>query len=294
MSVLPPNEESSATPHSLTLFCVICSQSVSAAADSDILYCPTCEHGYGLRPCEHCGAVNQVVMNGGRSGPWVCVFCRIKNPALPLIGLGTATVAQRAMELEKRGVEPGLDELKMVGGFTIVGGNGFGLKPSSVCSVLTRPDAAYVHVEIGEGRGRAVTIPYDVMTALDVAGGAKTTGRAFIGGGFGLQGVLEGMLVAAALNQAMKRTTMNTGMHIGATNGEILLHHGSLDSQAIRRTLSPLWTRWEAAKRSSTTPSAQPVDDHVQLLARLGELRDAGVLTEEEFAAKKAEILARL
>ena len=31
-----------------------------------------------------------------------------------------------------------------------------------------------------------------------------------------------------------------------------------------------------------------------ELLKRLGELRDAGVLSDEEFSAKKAEILARM
>jgi hypothetical protein len=35
-------------------------------------------------------------------------------------------------------------------------------------------------------------------------------------------------------------------------------------------------------------------DAPVELLARLSELRDAGVLSEEEFAAKKAELLARM
>ncbi|MFC7105344.1 SHOCT domain-containing protein [Nonomuraea rubra] len=31
-----------------------------------------------------------------------------------------------------------------------------------------------------------------------------------------------------------------------------------------------------------------------ELIAKLGELRDAGVLSEEEFQAKKAELLSRL
>ena len=45
---------------------------------------------------------------------------------------------------------------------------------------------------------------------------------------------------------------------------------------------------------SSPDVSAQSKDTHAQLelLAQLGELRKAGVLTEEEFAKKKAEILS--
>jgi hypothetical protein len=37
---------------------------------------------------------------------------------------------------------------------------------------------------------------------------------------------------------------------------------------------------------------AAPQPDLVDQLRRLGELRDAGILTEEEFAAQKAKLLA--
>ncbi len=43
-------------------------------------------------------------------------------------------------------------------------------------------------------------------------------------------------------------------------------------------------------QRIAPAPTASALD----LLARLGELRDAGVLTEDEFQAKKAELLLRL
>ena len=41
----------------------------------------------------------------------------------------------------------------------------------------------------------------------------------------------------------------------------------------------------------ATTPSADTVTDQIK---RLGELRDLGLLTKDEFDAKKAELLARL
>jgi len=40
--------------------------------------------------------------------------------------------------------------------------------------------------------------------------------------------------------------------------------------------------------------AAPPADDPVEQLRKLAGLKDAGILTEEEFAAKKAEILSRL
>lgn len=41
-------------------------------------------------------------------------------------------------------------------------------------------------------------------------------------------------------------------------------------------------------------PSAAKPVDSIEQLRQLGNLRDAGVLTDEEFAAKKAEILGRI
>jgi hypothetical protein len=47
--------------------------------------------------------------------------------------------------------------------------------------------------------------------------------------------------------------------------------------------------------QAAPTPAAAPMaPDPIEQLRRLGELRDAGILTEEEFATKKAEILSRL
>jgi Short C-terminal domain len=52
-----------------------------------------------------------------------------------------------------------------------------------------------------------------------------------------------------------------------------------------------------AAPETEAAPAetaAAPSMDPIELLSKLGELRDRGVLTEEEFAAQKAKILAQL
>jgi hypothetical protein len=41
-------------------------------------------------------------------------------------------------------------------------------------------------------------------------------------------------------------------------------------------------------------PATQRADGSTELLAKLAELRDAGVLTEEEFADKKRDVLSRM
>lgn len=43
----------------------------------------------------------------------------------------------------------------------------------------------------------------------------------------------------------------------------------------------------------AAAPAASGTDDMISQLQKLGELRDQGILTDEEFAAEKAKVLAR-
>lgn len=49
-----------------------------------------------------------------------------------------------------------------------------------------------------------------------------------------------------------------------------------------------------SAPATATPPLAAPQNDVMAQLAKLGDLKTAGVLTEEEFSLKKAELLGRL
>ncbi len=79
----------------------------------------------------------------------------------------------------------------------------------------------------------------------------------------------------------------------------------------VQRRQQQRWAAQDAAA-AATMPVAQPVvaaapapapapapaaatqgiDDQIERLTKLAQLREAGVLTDEEFAAKKAQILA--
>ena len=61
----------------------------------------------------------------------------------------------------------------------------------------------------------------------------------------------------------------------------------------VRAFVDTVKTQMEAAK-SSAAPSSEQPTDLIDQLEKLGKLHTAGVLTDEEFSAKKAEILARL
>lgn len=68
-----------------------------------------------------------------------------------------------------------------------------------------------------------------------------------------------------------------------------LVGRGDEVKQFVATALSTLAQAQNPA--TAAPPASADVTDQ---LAKLGQLRDAGVLTDEEFAAKKAELLARL
>ncbi|MFZ2512289.1 MAG: SHOCT domain-containing protein [Gordonia sp. (in: high G+C Gram-positive bacteria)] len=74
----------------------------------------------------------------------------------------------------------------------------------------------------------------------------------------------------------------------------------------VQRRQQQRWAAQDAAAPPAPAPvpvAAQPsalaaasgasaIDDQIERLTKLAQLRDAGVLTEDEFTAKKAQILA--
>lgn len=273
----------------IELPCMDCGAIAGVAGDATDFDCSECGASYAFRICAGCGAVDRVpTPTSGRE--WRCTYCLTTN-TIPRRGGGIATAVQLHEELAPRGLLTD-SPISILGGFTVIGGNGFPLIPGDVCSVLALPDSARIMVEIGGGT--AVAIAYADITSLELGGGKKTSGTTFFGGGFGLQGALEGIAAASILNSLSSKTVINTGFHVGSVNGEAILHHGAFTPELIRRLLSALWTRTDAAKRRATDHNSHGPRDPIEMLRRLGELRDSRIVTEEEFAAKKAELLPKI
>ncbi len=55
-----------------------------------------------------------------------------------------------------------------------------------------------------------------------------------------------------------------------------------------------VYARLEELRHSDEPKAVQPQSTALDQLRKLGELRDAGILTEDEFATKKSELLARM
>jgi len=64
-------------------------------------------------------------------------------------------------------------------------------------------------------------------------------------------------------------------------------------SNRVSRRQADRWAQQEPQQGYSVAPPAPAAEpDPIERLKELGELRDKGVLTEEEFAAQKAKVLA--
>jgi len=107
-------------------------------------------------------------------------------------------------------------------------------------------------------------------------------------------GALEGAGMALLLTKLSQRTTTNTVMRIATTSGEIWLHHGQWTPQEVRIVLASLWARYAGSDKRTKETGAGVPDSAVDVLTKLADLHRSGALTDEEFAAKKAELLARM
>lgn len=75
--------------------------------------------------------------------------------------------------------------------------------------------------------------------------------------------------------------------------GSVQKEAGKALTDSVRAKISNLASTGAAEVAAPAAPSADAADPMAQI-KQLGELRDAGLLTDDEFAAKKAEILSRI
>jgi hypothetical protein len=263
----------------LEIRCANCDVTSQVNRSAASMTCPDCKGVFTFHECEVCRSIEQTGPDMARGNRWRCRFCFGVNKLDRKMPAHTA--GARHAELDSRGLAS-RDDVRMLGGFTHVGGTGFKIAPGSVCSVTGRVGTVVVRVEVGPATGEEAAMRYNDVTKMEVGGGAVTSGGGYFGGGFGT-GALEGIAVASLLNALTQKKKVNTGLHIGSTNGEVLLHHGQYLPTLIRNKLSPMFARHDAAKHQSRLEPSMAPQDPLSQLERLVGLRDAGVLSDAEF-----------
>jgi hypothetical protein len=136
---------------------------------------------------------------------------------------------------------------------------------------------------------RSLELSTAQIRSLKVEGpGLVKTGGGVVGGGFGVDGAIAGIAIAAALNALTTTSRINTLIYLNWTQGEIFLHTDVVEPEPLRIALSATFAAVEASK------NAAPLDsdaDWISRLERLAALHSTGSLTDEEFTAAKARLL---
>ena len=80
------------------------------------------------------------------------------------------------------------------------------------------------------------------------------------------------------------------GLLRGVARTAVIAGTATSVSNRVSRRQGARWAEQEQ-QQAPAAPAAGGGDDVIDQLKQLGELRDSGVLTEEEFAAQKAKLL---
>lgn len=147
-------------------------------------------------------------------------------------------------------------------------------------------DAKYLYFEKGTLRTDSQQVPISQVLDVDVAQTMTQKARSVFNVTVRIQrgSVPEIVVMADIPNGREAQRVINDAAHAARTaitqaqNTSTVQYVGQVPGQA---------------QQPAAAPAAAEVDPIAQL-EKLGSLRDAGILTEEEFAAKKADILSRM
>lgn len=128
--------------------------------------------------------------------------------------------------------------------------------------------------------------------------GLTKTGGGFIGGGFGVVGAAEGMAIAGVLNALTTCVKIKTVLRIEAAQPELYFVNTQVEPEALRIGLSRALGAIRQAKSAATNADGgedRPYQKSAaERLVEVTRLHDDGLLTDEEYQAKRTEIISQL
>ena len=95
----------------------------------------------------------------------------------------------------------------------------------------------------------------------------------------------------SGLLRGMARTAAVVGTAT-ATRNAVNRHAANKNARAYSQAMNQAYATQTRPVQAAPAPAAAPPQDTVSQLERLGALKQQGILTEEEFEAQKAKILA--
>ena len=103
---------------------------------------------------------------------------------------------------------------------------------------------------------------------------------------------------AYMMGKSAERASAAQAQQDQAQNEQIVQMQQQLAEQQAQQSAAMMPPQYAPAPTPAPTPqplgATAPTQDPVAMLKQLGELKDAGVLTEDEFQAKKADLLRQI
>lgn len=186
-------------------------------------------------------------------------------------------------------------DTRAVRGCTVVGGYGLAFPTGTTGVFGCGPEGA----GFWPYEGLTLVCGYDDVLGLDVGGPGKTRkGCGVIGGGFGLLGMLEGMVVASVLNRLMTKVEVNSLIALTMPKASLIVHTASATPAELKVYLAPIRGRVVASRARSgqSDPAARDAagQDPLGQLERLKQLLDGGILNGEEYEQLRRKLVQGL
>ncbi len=283
----------------VAITCATCGAGIVGPPTATSYACIACGGRYLLCHCPQC-SVETHMSTEALGKDQVCVSCG-RKAKWSVWAASATTLGQVSSSLRLPPEEAADADRRSVSGVGISATGFAQVGRGTGCSLVFNRDAVTLRALEPNGEWIVVaTIPLDEVTMLQVGGpGAQsnTSGGGWSGGGFGAKGIVEGVLIAGALNALTQRTktTIETVVTLRAGSRELSLLNSSVAPEALQVVLRPTFIRIEAAQAKRSIADAgrqdQPRRGLVEELEGLVALRDQGILTTDEFQVAKAAAL---
>jgi hypothetical protein len=120
-----------------------------------------------------------------------------------------------------------------------LGGYGYPIAPGDSVDLTFRKKG----VTIESAQHEPTELLYLEVASIDISGpGTTVTGGGFVGGGFGVEGAVEGIAIAAILNRLTKKSQIHTFVFITTNVGEIHFYYSAMEPSALRIALAEPFT----------------------------------------------------
>lgn len=120
-----------------------------------------------------------------------------------------------------------------------LGSAGYPISAGISCHIVFSDTAVAVHAN----REVSFMVPMLELCSIDITGpGSVTSGGGFIGGGFGVEGALQGMAIAAVLNAVTTKSKIHTFITMITNVGELHFHYSGMEPSALRIALAGTFT----------------------------------------------------